>query len=170
MDCENEENLDYYQPGIFLFAASSERPMSNLSLQELTLLFHPTLSWIELEQWCPSNKQKRGMPLWAAVAKCYKKNAVAFTSYILLLCELLTNLELHLLPLLSPAPVSWGHPGSTWRRHNGENDTNEQHLKLCFSSLASSHVSRRGFLTPAATRAWITSTSYWFLWPKSPGQ
>lgn len=73
MDYENEENLDYYQPGIFLFVASSKRPMSNLSLQELTLLFHPTLSWIELEQWCPSNKQKRGMPLWAAVAKCYKK-------------------------------------------------------------------------------------------------
>lgn len=138
--------------------------MSNLHLPELTLLFYPTLSWTELEQWCPSNKQKRRMPLWEAVAKMLQKmlwplqplhsaalwvthqpRATSFTSLVTCSCVLRTPRK--------PAERSF----------HGENDTKERHLKLCFSSLASSHVSRRGFLTPTTTRAWITSIPYWFL-------
>lgn len=124
------------------------------------------LSHLVLKSWNRDALQKNrreGCPSERQLQKRYKKCCGLYNLYILLLCEWLTNLELHLSPLLSPAPVSWGHPGSLQRRFHGENDTKERHLKLCFSSLASSHVSRRDFPTPATTQAWITSTPYWFL-------
>lgn len=114
------------------------------------------LSHLVLKSWSRDALQKNrreGCPSERQLQKRYKKCCGLYNLYILLLCEWLTNLELHLSPLLSPAPVSWGHPGSLQRRFHGENDTKERHLKLCFSSLASSHVSRRDFPTPATTQA-----------------
>lgn len=66
-------------PGVFLFAASSERSMSNLHLPKLTLLFYPTLSW-RVEAGMPFKQtEEKDAPLKGSCKNVTKK-AVAFTT------------------------------------------------------------------------------------------